>query len=288
MLTPHNLSAEVGRLARILPPFPRVVMQLLEMLRADALSLDALTRLARNDPVISSGILATANRARRIHAQPDIHDPFVAASLIGVNQLRRIVVSAAMNKFAKEEKGAEFLFDHSHAVAIVAHELALVCGVSPEKAYVAAILHDVGQLCFHIMDPVAFQEVYKRSAVDGRLIEREAQTFGVDHAQIGAELALHWELPEDFVSAIRTHHDATVVTSRLQAVINLAESLARALDIPSSPKNRLTQLNAPAVETLGITWGSAEMLDCFGRCRARFRCTPAAPSIAGPPVSTKR
>lgn len=273
MLTAQNLPAEVARLAKILPPFPRVVMQLLEMLRAEDLSLDALTRLARNDPVISSGILATANRLRRINALPDIHDPFVAASLIGLNQLRRIVVAAAMNKFAKEEKGAEFLYDHSHAVAVVAHELALLCGVSPEKAYVAAILHDFGQLCFHIMDPVAFQEVYKMSAVDGRLIEREAQTFGVDHAQIGAELALHWELPEDFVSAIRTHHDACVVTSKLQAVINVAESVARALDIPPSPKNRLTQLNAPAVAALGIIWNSPEMLDFFGRCRAIFRQT---------------
>ena len=288
LLTPDNLSAEVARLAKRLPPFPRVVMQLLEMLRADDLSLDVLTRMARNDPVISSGILATANRLRRINAQSDIHDPFIAASLIGVNQLRRIVVAAAMNKFAAEEKGAEFLYDHSHAVAIVAHELAMLCDVSPEKAYVAAILHDVGQLCFHVMDPVAFQNLYLQSAADGRLIEREIATFGVDHARIGGELAEHWELPEDFVSAIRTHHDTTVITSKLQAVINLAESLARALDIPPSPKNRLTQLNAPAVETLGITWGSAEMLDCFGRCRARFRCTPAAPSIAGPPVSTKR
>ena len=273
MLTPENLSAEVARLAKVLPPFPRVVMQLLEMLRTDDLSLDSLTRLARNDPVISSGILATANRLRRKNALPDVYDPFVAASLIGVNQLRRIVVAAAMNKFAKEEKGAEFLFDHSHAVAIVAHELAMLCGVSPEKAYVAGILHDVGQLCFHIMDPVAFQDVYETSAVDGLLIEREAETFGVDHAQIGGELALHWQLPEDFVSAIRTHHDANVVTSKLQAVINVAESLARALDIPPSPKNRLTQLNAPAVAALGVTWSSPELLDCFGRCRARFRQT---------------
>ena len=270
-LTQENLCVEVARLAKVLPPFPRVVMQLLEMLRDDELSMDALARLARNDPVISSGILATANRVRRIHAQSDIHDPYTAASLIGVNQLRRIVVAAAMNKFAKEEEGAAFLFDHSRAVAIVAHELALLCGVSPEKAYVAAILHDVGQLCFHIMDPVAFQGVYENSAVDGKLIEREVETFGVDHAQIGAELALHWQLPEDFVSAIRTHHDAYAVTSKLQAVINIAESLARALDIPQSAKNRVKRLNAPAAAALGIAWSSPEMLDCFGRCRARFR-----------------
>lgn len=271
MLTPDTLAASVARLAKTLPPFPTVVMQFLDMVRDEDLSFDALIRLARNDPVILSGILSSANRLRHINAQPDIHDPFIAASLIGLNQVRRIVVTAALNKFAAADKGARFLLDHSRAVAIVAQELAALCGVSPEKAYVAGILHDIGQLCFHILDPLAFQNAYRQSATDGKLIEREVAVFGVDHTQIGSALAEHWELPEDFVSAILTHHDDTIVTSKLQAVVNLAESLSRALDIPSSPKNRLTKLNGLAVETLGITWNSEEMLDCFGRCRARFR-----------------
>jgi putative nucleotidyltransferase with HDIG domain len=271
MLTPDTLAASVARLAKTLPPFPTVVMQFLDMARDEDLSFDVLIRLARNDPVILSGILSSANRLRHINAQPDIHDPFIAASLIGLNQVRRIVVTAALNKFAAADKGARFLLDHSRAVAIVAQELAALCGVSPEKAYVAGILHDIGQLCFHILDPLAFQNVYRQSATDGKLIEREVAVFGVDHTQIGSALAEHWELPDDFVSAILTHHDDTIVTSKLQAVVNLAESLSRALDIPSSPKNRLTKLNGPAVEALGITWNSEEMLDCFGRCRARFR-----------------
>jgi putative nucleotidyltransferase with HDIG domain len=271
LLTPDNLAASVARLAKTLPPFPSVVMQFLDMARDEDLSFDVLIRHARNDPVILSGILSTANRLRRLNAQPDIHDPYIAASLIGLNQVRRIVVTAALNKFAAADKGARFLLDHSRAVAIVAQELATLCGVSPEKAYVAGILHDIGQLCFHILDPLAFQNAYRQSATDGKLIEREVAVFGVDHTRIGSALAEHWELPEDFVSAILTHHDDSIVTSKLQAVVNLAESLSRALDIPSSPKNRLTKLNGPAVEALGITWNSEEILDCFGRCRARFR-----------------
>jgi len=273
MLNPSKLPEDVARLAKTLPPFPQVVAQLLDQLQDDDTSLETLARLARNDPVISSGILATANRIRRINAQPDIHDLFIAASLIGINQLRHIVVVAAMNKFTAEEKGAAFLLNHSRAVAIVAQELAMLCGVSPEKAYVAGILHDVGQLCFHIMDSAAFQEVYLKSAIDGRLTDRERETFGVDHTALGGELAKHWELPEDFVVAIRLHHDDSAVVSKLQAVVNLAESLTRALDIPPSPKNRLTKLNGFAVKALGITWDSPEMHDCFGRCRARFRQT---------------
>lgn len=271
MLTTETLPEEVARLAKILPPFPQVVMQLLDLIRDEEVSLDMLARIARNDPVILSGLLAAANHLRRINAQSDIHDPFIAASLIGINQVRRIVIVAAMNKFAAEEKGAEFLLNHSRAVAIVAQELATHCGVPPEKAYVAAILHDIGQLCFHILNPDLFQEVYRQSASDGKLLERETEFFGIDHACIGGALARHWELPEDFVSAIATHHDDHIVTSKLQAVINLAESLSRALDIPASPKNRLTKLNAPAVAELGIDWNSPEMHDCFGRCRARFR-----------------
>lgn len=271
MLTSENLGAEVARLAKTLPPFPKVVMQLLDMTRSEDASLDVLIGFARNDPVILSGILATANRLRRVNAQTDIHDPFTAASVIGMDQIRRVVVTAAINKFAAEGKGAEFLLDHSRAVAIVAQELAGLRGVSPEKAYVAGILHDVGQLCFHVINPAAFQEVYRQSAIDGNLVKREAETFGVDHAQIGGKLAEYWDLPEDFVSAIRTHHDDSVVTSKLQAVVNIAESLTRALDIPPSPNNRLTNLNTPAVAALEITWGSQAMIDCFGRCRARFR-----------------
>lgn len=270
-LTPDNLPGEVARIAKVIPPFPRVVLQLLAMLDDDDLPLDALTRLVRNDPVISSGILAAANRIRRIHAKPDVYDPFVASSLIGTAMVRRIVATAGMNKFVAEDKGAEFLLWHSRAVAIAAQELAILSGVSPEKAYIAGILHDVGQLCFHVLDARLFQDVYRQAATDGRLIERETEAFGVDHALIGGELARHWELPDDFVSAVLTHHDDQTVTSNLQAVINLAESVSRALDIPHSPKNRLTRLNAPAVEALGIRWDSLQMQDCLGRCRARFR-----------------
>jgi HD-like signal output (HDOD) protein len=121
------------------------------------------------------------------------------------------------------------------------------------------------------MDAERFQEVYLKSASNGRLTDWETAAFGVDHTQIGSALAAHWKLPEEFICSIRYHHESAEVTSKLQAVINLAESLARALDIPSSPKNRVTQLNEKAIFELGIDWDAPEIFDCFGRCRARYR-----------------
>lgn len=270
MLGGRDIMAEVPKLADALPPFPGIVLQLLDRLHDEESSLDALVRLARNDPVITSNILANANHIRRMRVQPDLADPFAAASLIGLNRLRGIVVAAGMNQFLEKGKGGAFLFHHSQAVAIVAQELAVLCGVSAEMAYVAGILHDIGQLCFHILDEQAFKDAYEQSSVDGKLLEREVDIFGLDHCRIGALIAEHWNLPEEFVSTILTHHDEATVTSRLQATICLAESLARALDIPPSPKNRVTKVNVLALETLGLRWNSPEMLDCFGRCHARF------------------
>jgi len=270
MLGGRDMMAEVPKLAAALPPFPGIVLRLLDRLHDDNASLDSLVRLARNDPVISSNILASANHIRRLHLQSDLADPFAAASLIGLNRVRHIVVSAGMHQFLEKGQGGAFLFHHSQAVAIVAQELAALCGVPTEMAYVAGILHDIGQLCFHILDEQAFREAYEQSSVDGKLLEREVDVFGLDHCRIGALLAEHWNLPQEFVSAILTHHDETTVTSRLQATICLAESLARALDIPPSPKNRVTKINTAALETLGLEWNSPEMLDCFGRCHSRF------------------
>lgn len=261
---------EVPALAEALPPFPGIVLQLLDRLRDEQSSLDALVKLARNDPVITSHILASANHIRRLHLQSDLSDPFDAASLIGLNRVRSIVVAAGMHQFLEQGKGGAFLFKHSQAVAIVAQELAALSGVSTEMAYVAGILHDIGQLCFHLLDEQAFREAYEQSSIDGKLLEREVDVFGLDHCRIGALVAEHWELPQEFVSTILTHHDEATVTSPLQATVCLAESLARALDIPHSHKNRVTNINRAALESLGLKWDSPEMLDCFGRCHARF------------------
>jgi putative nucleotidyltransferase with HDIG domain len=271
MLTEATLQQNIPEIAKRLPPFPIVVAQLLSELENPSLSMEALVRIARNDPIISANILTTANRIRRFNAMPDLGDPFVAASLIGINQIRRIIATIGMNRFLEGDSGSGFLFWHSRGVAIVAQELAMLTGMCPERAYVAAILHDVGQLCFHILSPKEFQAAYHQSASDDRLLEREAAIFGSNHSQVGAALARHWELPDDFVSTIRDHHDQYVVSSKLSALINLAESLSRALDIPPSPKNRLTRLNRLAMDTLEIDWKDPVLIDCFGRCRARYK-----------------
>lgn len=262
---------DIEALAALLPPFPKVVLELLSLMRDEQASFEVMARLIRNDAVLSGNILSLANHIRRMRAQPDLSDPFAAASLIGMNHVRRIVVSVGMNRFIGGGRGSEFFFHHSFAVALATQELALICEVPPDEAYIAGILHDVGQLCFHVLDERGFQQAYELSSVDGRLIEREAALFGQDHCEVGAQLAAYWNLPDEVLAAIRMHHDEKLTAGRLQAAVCLGETLARALDLPSSPRNRVTHVNTDAMELLGVHWDAPELSDCFGRCRARFR-----------------
>ncbi len=265
----HPLD-DIEAMGGMLPPFPKVILQLLDLLRDEEASMELLARLVRNDPVISGNVLSIANHIRRIHAQSDLSDPYAAASLIGINRLRKIVFTVGMNRFLGGGSSSDFFFRHSCAVAITSQEIGLMCDVSPDEAYIAGILHDVGQLCFQVLNESAFAQVYQLASVDGRLLEREAELFGADHCEVGAKLAEFWNLPDNVVSAIRSHHDVTAPTDNLSAVVCLGETLARALDMPPSSKNRVLHLNQGAVEMLGITWDTPEMLDCFGRCRARY------------------
>lgn len=272
MLSQVDLSQEIPRLAAALPPFPRVVQQMLELLRDDDLSIETLARVARNDAVIAGQILSVANHVRRLRLQSDLSDPFAAASLIGLNRVRQIVVGAGMNRFVQVAAGSTpFFYAHSLAVAIVAQELAAMHDLSPEDAYIAGILHDIGQLCFHVLDREAYRVVSEQAAVDGQLVEHERAAFGYDHCLIGCLLAEHWHLPEGVLRAIATHHDDDAPENRLQAVVMIAEVLTRALDLPESPNNRVVRVNPLACELLEIDFSSPAMLDCLGRCRARYR-----------------
>ena len=271
MAVTFKLPLDIEQLAKRLPAFPTVIIQLLDMLRDDAVTLDALVRIARNDPVVAANMLAQANQIRRMHAQSDVTDPFVAASILGMNRLRRIVVTIGMNSFVGAVPGGTFLFQHSLAVAITAQEIALLSGVSPDYAYITGILHDIGQLCLHMLNQPVFEKVYAEALLDRQMVAREAQVFGTDHCAIGAQLAEYWNLPEEIRAAILTHHDDDTVTGKIQACICLADTVVRALDIPESPQNQVTKLNALALSELNLDWSTPEMASMFDRCVALYR-----------------
>lgn len=262
---------KIPEFAAKLPPFSKVVPKLLACLDKDDSSIEELVKTVRIDPIISAIILSHANQLRRIRAQKDTSDLFAAASLIGYNKMRELILKASLNDFMSRSSGQVFFYEHSLAVAIASYELAVLSHQPPEPAYVSGILHDVGQLCFYMIDTPLYTTVRRMAINTGNLIELEAQNFGLDHSELGMLLAKYWLLPQDIQLAISSHHAyQSDWQNPLEAIVNLAESICRGLDIPHSPHNRVSTLNLSAAEYLGLKWDSEQIIDLFGRTRSQF------------------
>lgn len=82
------------------------------------------------------------------------------------------------------------------------------CESDADLCFLCGLLRDVGKLA---LDSFYGDEYAER--VDSHLdesmsfVESERRAFGTDHAEVGAELALRWQLPTRIADAIRYHHD---------------------------------------------------------------------------------
>jgi HD-like signal output (HDOD) protein len=84
----------------------------------------------------------------------------------------------------------------------------------------------------------------------------ERISFGIDHARLGAELAHHWQLPEDLKTAIAFHHEPQCAPDHkeLAAVIHIADITMKVLGIGIGVDGLFYPLEEDALKLLGMTW----------------------------------
>jgi len=242
-----------------LPPFPAVALQLMSILDDDDVPMKQVVDLLRVDPALSAEILRVSNSAY-YGLSRQIDSVSHAVVVLGTQTVKRLAMTAALGKFAKEFMGNESLrtcWDHSIACALVAEKIAELVPAARDRCYTAGLLHDVGRLALLACHPNEYGGMLAVARDnDFDELECERQLFDADHCNTGAYLAHQWQLPEDIAASIAHHHDpsprdgstlavtcaASLVADHLgYAVIeregrpDLAESLAAA-PVPDTEK----------------------------------------------------
>lgn len=268
-------KAHVIELAESLPAFPQVVTDILGVLDNDHACLRKLAGHVERDPVITAKIFAQVNSAAaRTRTESPPRDVYTAISLIGLTNVRKIVLAHSTVSFLKDlprNAQSSHFWEHSVAVGICAQELACNCAVSSDYALVAGLLHDVGQLWMACFYPEELQRVH--NATIGRKIStieaERAQFSGLDHTDIGATLAAHWGLPSTVTAAIQYHHAPDqALPNTLVAITHVAETISNALDLTKREDNQVSILSELACEQLAIDW-EEDMSRLFGEIEAR-------------------
>ena len=142
----------------------------------------------------------------------------------------------------------------SVATALVCERLAGHTSHSRDRAYTAGLLLDIGRLALLACYPSEYGnliEVARENDFDQ--IECERQLFDIDHCAAGEWLGRHWNLPDDLVDAIATHHSRTPNDASTASLATAADQIADALGFSA--------LHMPPSHTIEETLASMPVAD---------------------------
>lgn len=264
--------------ADLLPALPQVVIRILNDLADERANVESLSEHIASDPAVVARLLAAANSAA-VGAGQSIVSVRQAMMLLGIARVRAIVMSTAVLDRFKSVVAfdSQRLWRHSVGVAICAHQIATHAALDADAAFTAGLLHDIGQLLLFGIDPTSYGEAMQlRRREDIDVIEAERRCLGLDHAQVGGQLARLWNLPKTVADAIAGHHasDDFPPENEMADAVHVAEVLSHALDLgacpgeENPPSTRVPSLSGLACVRMGIEW--REFAAYFPLIEARF------------------
>lgn len=217
-----------------LPTVPSVVQELIASFDKDDIDVASLAAKVSKDQVISAKVLRLANTAhfgspRQISSIED------AVIVLGFDKLRTLVIASGIAGMSIPIPAFDKVhyWRYSLNVANTAKQLAKMARQNGEVAFTAGLLHSIGQLLIHIAAPADAAAVEKLVASGASRTASEMNTFGFNHAEVGAELARRWNFPQIIQDAIRYHNDPLKQEPFLPiaALVHLAEYIIHHLEM---------------------------------------------------------
>ena len=195
-----DLFHELAERKLVLPTLPDVASRISAMMEDDALEVGDMVRLVKTDPAIAAKLVKVANSALYRSLEP-VSSCKEAILRIGLDVTRLLVMRLAMNDLftcrrSHYQARMEDLWRHSVEIAAICNVLAhLTPGLSPEKAFLVGLLHDVGALVL-----ISYANKYPNHLPEATDLERAIKSLG---ARVGEEVLRTWGFAEDYVGAAR-------------------------------------------------------------------------------------
>jgi len=251
-----------------LSTLPCVGAKLFSKLRQGQFSSSSIIDIIESDPSLTAGALSLVGRRGLIRPGGKF-SLGQALNKLSVHEVRDIALSAKiMPAFETGDDVADYsirfrkgLMLHSLAVACCAKEIAEIASpqIDSELAYCAGLLHDIGKLALQEAMPKSFIRIVEEAeSAEQSYCVIEQEHLGCDHAIIGKHLAQRWRLPNQIALAIWLHHSEVIAISekmpeaKIAAVVQLADSMSRQLNIGSAGSFDTPGPPEPIAEYLGI------------------------------------
>lgn len=202
----------VGSIER-LPSLPSIYAELNDALASDATGAAEIAAIIEKDPAMAAKVLQLVNSAF-FALSSHVFKIRDAVVILGTRQLRDLfLVSQLFQQYPQNSSWTSFsfenLFDRSMVVArfarAVCRDLKVPADIA-DKAFLAALLQDIGMLAIATADPERYRTVLR----EAELLEQpvyaiEKMRLGVTHMEVGAYMLALWNLPPEVIEAVLFH-----------------------------------------------------------------------------------
>ena len=218
---------ELQKIVTSVPMLSACASQLLQLSAQEDHGLVDVIALVKNDANLTARVLKIVNSAA-FSLSTKVTSIDRAISYLG----ERIIVGVAIGDcagklFDKDLVGYESpqgsLWKHDLRTAIASREIVVQSGVdiSPELAFTAGLLHDIGKALISDYMQGSVTEAVELVSADKPInyLEAERELVGFDHTQAGYELAKAWQLPDELAEVILHHHEPAKAQEEYRALV---------------------------------------------------------------------
>lgn len=237
-----------------LPTIPAVHSRLMNVLQRNETDIASVVRLIEMDAPLTGRIVRLASSP--LFSSRPIRSVRDAVVRLGMSELRNVVFTCAVigalprscatleiSRFWKLSLGA----------AISARRIARDVGVrEAEVAYLAGLMHAVGELVLALRAPEQFRAAWIRAGSGGDTLTEELWAeFKFTPPELAAELLVRWSFPERVVEAVRYQLDPfeaprdPLLASALLAAHRICFEVGLGWSDRAGPKEHWTERVAP-------------------------------------------
>ncbi|TXH87769.1 MAG: HDOD domain-containing protein [Rhodoferax sp.] len=246
-----------------LPTMPEAAQALMRTLKDDNADVTTVRDIISKDPALTATLLRMANSAV-FGLSRTVHTLDAAVQVVGMSHIRARALSICMTQSFKLPPNLDRMvfWRHSMVTAGYARWLAGEVRIDEPQAWLAGMVHRVGELVIALQSPLLIDQVENPPCVPGERWVRERAVIGFDEGQLMAEVARRWDFPEEV--ALGFNYMAQPLTAKpfspLAAVLHLASMLA---EHPADATDPVLGLPAVVLQTLGLDAAelNAEMPD---------------------------
>lgn len=247
-----RLAAALDNPSLELPQAPAVAQRALSALREPDVKLADVADIVSHDAALAADVLRLAN-SNAFRGFSEIRRLDVAFARLGKRELRRLLLTNSVKALASGFTGelrraADEVSRQAQACAAVMAHLAGRARVSGDDAFLAGLLHDIGQLG---VLRVLSDHVDRNGGQIPRALVRQLNDEWHEH--LGIRLADAWGLPDPIPEIIGNHHRPVPADDKLadlRLLTQLADLVCSRLGIGPAQAGEFFEV--PCVRRLGL------------------------------------